>query len=168
MTYEDFTTYQIVEENASDITVNSSTQLYLSFDRDETSYIYKDKGVGYFGDFIHYVDIQEDPAATSVHSSYMYVWGVSNSINNANLWTEGLAVNMGYSTTGGAHTVIYLWDIGLGTYDVWEGGAINTRYYLICKRIGNLATVDIYSDATHTTLLDTSSSRTWVELHISC
>lgn len=151
MALEDFTTYTEVD-SAGDITVTANKIAVYEMHRDANSYVHYDKGVSYFGNFIHTLKLAYGYCmATGAQAGF---WSVSA--------TEGthadfLATNnaMGalfWEDAGG--DVIYITDYtndNSDPYQITDG----TNYWLTIERDGTTLTCKIYSDATRTTLLDT-------------
>jgi len=149
MTLEDFTTYTIVEE-LDRITVDSSTQItFDGISRNEDTYIYKDKTAGYFGNYTHNIEFMEDGA--SIHSSMLGIWGVTNSIDDFNNWSEGQYVYINLNTSPSPDEVnVSLGDKGNSETDSTTLCLTDTRYYLVIERDGTTCTCKIYTDAEHT------------------
>jgi len=81
MAYEDFTTYTEFDEGSA-VTVDSATKVSWASlkTRNETSYLYKDKGVNYFaGDFTHKFEIQFSPMGDIAWSNH---WMLSNTVGD--------------------------------------------------------------------------------------
>ena len=151
MAYENFTLYTEVDADGT-ITVIAQQITYAPVDMDIDSYVYDDKGVGYFGDYEHNVDCIKD--ASTVHGSSVGVWGVSNSVDDFHNWSEGQQCQMNWNGVS-SKVYFHLKDKGNANNDSWLLGLQNTRYYLVPKRVGTTATIKIYTDAAHTVLVDT-------------
>lgn len=81
MAIEDFTTYTEVEEN-NHITVDGDGEgLTLVGRRDETCYIYKDYGAGYFGDFEHLVTVKVYTSSGS-NTRGANCWAMTNDLGD--------------------------------------------------------------------------------------
>jgi len=157
----DFTTFTEVDPN-SDLTVTATRITVDTMRRDVSAYVYKDRGVGFFGgDYEHDVDV--NCSAATANESEMVVWMLSNVVKDkgnheaANddfhlvtlfRWTDGLR--------------IYLQErYGTSTYsDIYVGLSYGVTYYLTIKRDESIGTYGrlycyIYSDSARTTLIDT-------------
>ncbi len=115
MANENFTTYTEVDPN-SRITKTSTKVTWAALDRNETAYVYKDKGVDFFdGDFTHLLTVY---MTTLVNGSYVYAWALTNDLNsirvidNAN--GDALGVWLG-GLTAGVIPTITLYELDGGT-----------------------------------------------------
>jgi len=82
MAIEDFTTYTEVDEGA-DISVAAAKINYTELPRNVTSYVYKDKGAGYFsGDFEHKFSFKITAVNTGTAVPTTSVWLLSNDLND--------------------------------------------------------------------------------------
>jgi len=152
---EDFTTYTEVDSN-DHIAVTAN---HIDFDAyaNEDAYLYDDKGVDYFGDFEHRIDIK--PVSYSDNDIQVNVMLLSNDIDDA----YGLHF---YNKTFIAITV-YRIDTGFGNRISLEenynftlhkdycAASFGTWYYLTVNKAGTDLSCKIYSDSARTTLLDT-------------
>jgi len=159
MALEDFTTYTEVDPN-SDITIIANEIDVDTMRRDVEAGVYKDDGISYFGDLTHLFDSSWDAAD---NQGLVGVWGLSNgpyrTIQEMGDADEGLVVSY-YNNSGNFQ--VYLID-----YGVWPdpagvdyhdfGGAPPGLYYYEISRSGTAATLNIYSDAERTVLVDTLS-----------
>jgi len=150
MGYEDFAAdYTEVDPNNhfAQVTVkNTGTNV----NRNETAYVYKDFGVGHFDECEHLFDMRCTNKGGI--SSIIVYYGQSNSLNDYNNWTSGIAVRF-YNVAGVVR--IYLSDRGSASTDFYNA-AEGTTYYCTLKRFNSTdLTLKIYSDAARTTLLDT-------------
>ena len=154
MGFEDFTTYVEVDVDGT-ITVAAQQITVNPLDRDVSSYVYRDRGVGHFGNFVHYIDVKEN-AGTSALNSVMMGWGLNNAVNNFFASGAGNPAICVMVKKLAANIEIRLQDRGNLNNDTNVGLATNRRYYLKMERTGltNL-TCKIYSDAAHTVLVDT-------------
>lgn len=153
VTYEDFTTYTEIDPN-SHITVTTTKVEWSGLDRNEEAYVYKDFGVGFFGDFEHDVEIEESTGSTN--GAISGFWIISNVIDDMQThWTgtQGLVFLGNYDA--GNHRFI-IRDGNSGNQDIWVGLA-DTLYYCIVTRVGNTFTVKLYDDVPRTNLKATLS-----------
>lgn len=157
MANEDFTTYTKVDPDGK-LTVTSAKVAATALPQNGTgqSYVYKDKGVGFFtGNFSHNFEIQA--TAHSGNSYYSY-WGVSNQIADRAATTNGYDVLILFD---GANYQIYFEEINSGSfYQATYQISGSTSYYCTFRRntaVGANGTIylDIYSDSGRTTLLTT-------------
>ena len=153
MAYEDLTTFTEVDPSnhwSQTATRNTGNPIIDV----ENSYVYKDYGVDYFGDYKHHVD-----ACLTTSGAFLMgrpnigVWGVTDNPGAYEDLTEGQIVAF-YRINGG--TKLYLEDIGNSNNDSYVIG-VGTVYYLIIERSGSTCTCKIYSDSDRTALLDTLS-----------
>ena len=155
MPLEDFTTYTEVDPN-NHITVSQYHIDHNAY-RNEDAYVYKDKGSGFFTDFIHKVDVRSDFAQ---ENALGVVWSLQNDLNdvygiyNANK----TCVYVFFYYRGADHTrricLREVYNGSLYTTD-WVGADTNTWYYLTIEKSGTSLTCKIYSDSARTNLLET-------------
>lgn len=166
MATEDFTTYTETDPN-SRITVTSAKVSWSGLTRNETAYVYADKGAAHFsGDFTHHFD--GESTSESASDSIGNFWMLANAVKNMQaLDTDGddyLACFYFDQTP-----LIFLRERDSSTnYQDFYSGASATQYWYECERdetVGTYGTIylRIYSDSGRTTLLDTLS----VTLHTS-
>lgn len=157
VTYDDFTDFTEVDAN-SDITVNSATLMTLStVIRSAETYVYIDAGAGEITDFTG--EIQVDPSGGGATEQYgrVAVYGWSDAINDISGWSDGVFIRSRATST--TVQVMELHDVTGGLLDT----SINLNYndqYLSIDRTGTTTTVEIYSDASRTSLTDTISGTT--------
>lgn len=155
MSVENFTTYTEVEEITDIFSVAANKIDFTDAMMDESSYVYKDFGVGYFGDFTHLVTFYL--SSTNLGSALCWHgYGQQNEITDF------------YSATGDALITFMLGRTGF-VYSIYceekEGGvngdfdffdiSVDTPYYLTISRNGTVYQVLIYDDAGRTNLVDT-------------
>lgn len=154
--YENFNTYTDVEPD--DRIQKTSTHIDAYLIQSENSYVYKDFGLNYFGDFEHSIDIRQvDDSPTNWFTGFS--WGMANviePIKNGEDTKTKIAVGFYQSGSSG------LWKVTLnelynGTWYVDAGSncPINTWRYLRIEKHGTLFTCKIYSDLTRTNLIET-------------
>jgi len=155
--YEDFTTYTEVDPN-SHIGLAGANHVDHYALRNEDAYLYKDKGVDYFGNFEHLVDVRSDFLQSGCLGA---VWALTNDVDDM----QGLTVG---SKT---FVVVYFYRQDVNDYRMYlfegYGGstyqsspfacALNTWYYLKIAKSGTSITCKIYSDVARTSLLNTLS-----------
>lgn len=162
--YEDFTTYTRVEPDAH-ITVVSPTEITHDAYRNETAYLYSDKGAAHFGDFVHLVDVKVTNIFNEINPRGI-VWMLSNNLNDA----QGILASGTQSCLN-----IYPFMANFGLADIWlaidevHDGArfwqisaafampLNTTRYFKITKTGTAFSVDVYSDAARTLFLFTLS-----------
>ncbi|KKM74742.1 hypothetical protein LCGC14_1397280 [marine sediment metagenome] len=169
MAVENFTTYTEVDPN-SKITVTSSKTSWATLRRNESAYVYIDKGVNYFGgDFTIYLTYNQTGGVGN--SGAGQCWTLANLVNDAQSIITANDDYLSILCTVGVLKAIQLEECDGGTlyysaadYDITEG----TDYYLKIVRdeaVGTYGTLYLYtySDAARTTLLNTQS----ITLHSS-
>ena len=147
MVYEDFTTYTEVDIVADRIQKTAQHIDHVAV-RNETTYLYKDKGAGYFGDFTHLIDVRT--ASHVGNTSLAFTWMLSNTISEAK----------GQEIVTNKHLGVYLYDSGEPQLKLnvlyWDGSssatdsyaaAESTWYFLVLKRVGTSFTCEIYDNA---------------------
>jgi len=115
------------------------------------SYFYKDFGVGHFANYTHLIEFYLDAAP----GTGVALCGYSVGTTYDDLAGQGDAFQaFMYGMTGGAGTQIRIKDASDGNYDFYAI-SLDTSYYLKCIRNGTTWSVEIYSDSSRETLLDT-------------
>jgi len=151
MALEDFTTYTEVDPN-SHIGLVGTDHIDFAAYRNEDAYLYKDYGVGHFGNFTHKIDVK---LLDEVNSTLGFFWVLANSINDVKGIEDASQTAIGLYAYGGSSstndyprfTVRESYG-GSGYQDV---GATNlstgTWYYLLIKKTGTAFVVGVYSTA---------------------
>ena len=147
---EDYTTFKEIDPN--DHLAVSSNRLSFEAHRNEDCYLYKDYGEGFFGNFVHEVDLKVTSADKGCEGA---VWMLSNYVDD--VW--GIALHgepaIGVDFTTG---YIYLWE-RKNSELYWDFFLFtpNKPYYLTIKKIGTSLTCEVYSDSARTNILKTLS-----------
>jgi hypothetical protein len=153
ITYEDFTTYTEVDED-SDITITSSTLITVStMIRNVTSYVYKDFGVDYFGNFEVWTDA-EITAAQSTAS--VTILGMSNSTSNMteggmDSGNSGISLRMYYGNDGKYYLSLKDWSNNNRDDNVQDNNP--GKVYWVLERNGTTLTAVGYTDIARTNVL---------------
>jgi hypothetical protein len=155
---EDFTTYTEVDGGA-DITVAASSLTLDNLERDETAYVYKDFGSGYWsGDF----DIRCKVNLSSVvQASWINVLTLTDD-NSGNIKDikDASGSSLGiilYGTDDSTFTARIL-EINAGANSNAEGTvelSESTDYYIRHKRIGTTVTLEIATDSNFSAIVET-------------
>ena len=151
MALEDFRTYTEVDDDG-DITVTQTKCDVSTMRRDAVSYVYKDMGVGHFGEFEHKFTIH---IGTADIFGVCGFWGLSNGAyteQDKRDDNEGLMFKLYERAVGVESLELNEWPAF--SSDLYDGDA-NTTYYITIERAGLVLTAKIYSDAARTLLLDT-------------
>ena len=158
MPTENFTAYTEVDPNGR-FTVTAGKIDCDDLDRDETAYVYDDKGVGHFGNaWTHYFEqtLYQDQA-----SSICAEWAVANDVEDYKAWLDNdrYAVVAWHYNSGGT-LQLRLTETKDGDGYSWVGGAWSTKYYCTIIRSGaNGKTFSIYyyTDSGRTSLAASGS-----------
>lgn len=145
------------------ITTTTRRATWTDLDRDETAYVYCDKGVGRFsGNFVHYLTVS---ATACDDGAYIAFWALTNDLNDLrtidNAGGSWLAVSMLYASE--STFTLNLSECYSGSVDGDTYVAqLDTPYYLKIARdesVEDYGTLYcyIYSDAGRNTLLHTLS-----------
>jgi hypothetical protein len=150
-------TYTEVDPN-SDITLTADKAEFDTMQQVANSYVYKDFGVDYFGDFE--VDFEAEITYSDASVPQVVLCAFSNTIGSKQTMvnaTDGLVMSINYVSNGSTITTAIKcldendWDIFV------EGGStVPLRYYTF-KRSGTVLTLDIYSDSARLILVDALS-----------
>lgn len=148
---EDLTTYTEVD-GPGVLTVTSTRVTALNADDDQTYYVYKDFGVGFFNGFDINFEIYMD--ALSLGSGRLLM-GLANSINNWAQWGV-TTVGVTFEANAGTPNEIELWRGYIGGVDTYTNAQDATIYYCSLKRTADSDTVtlEIYSDSNRQNLVD--------------
>ena len=152
MATEDFTTYDEVDPN-SRITVTASKLDINALYRNEDAYISDDKGAGHFATtFDHDVKVTQREAQFGALGVF---WAVSNSVDDLNALITGNLESIVVYFYAGSPPTITLRETEASVFDTYTY-TNETAYYCSAERTGDTTMVlRIYSDAAHTSLLDT-------------
>ncbi len=149
---QDFTTYTEVDTGAK-LTVTASRITAANMLRNEDCYVYKDFGASYFDGLKIYFEIYN--SSTAADQGIGGLGLTQTTINDLNAWATPDIRISAYSVTPPTLNLAR----GATTTDTSIGLADNTLYYCTLSRAagGDVVTLDIYSDASRTTLVDTLS-----------
>ena len=155
MTLQDLTTFTATDPN-SKWTLTTTRCTATNLPRNNDSYVWKDFGVGYFGDLRHLLDTQLTNVTGSISADnlIMGIWSINagkgsyqdQDLNSHQLYWAPLAVTTTYTliiAKGG--TVI----------DRSVALTLNTTYYLTITRSAAVFSVIICSDDNRTVIVDT-------------
>lgn len=146
---EDLSTYTEVDPN-SHISATSSRMTGTDINRNETAYAYCDKGADYFDA----LDIDFDIFTSNLDSNdILGVFGVSNTLNHIGAFGTSDIKVLFYYPSGGSRGLYLGTGGGLDSMVI----SLNTPYYCTLERAAGSANVslNVYSNAARTTLLDT-------------
>jgi len=160
-----------VDENG-DYTISQFKIHANSMRRDANSYNYIDYGVDYFGDFE--IQCVVEIEASENYSNFEFLM-LANTIGTRQDHldaSEGIGIQA-YGGAGDSNAELQIYDNPLSNSDIYEpGGTTISRKYCTWKRVGTTLTLEIYSDAARTVLVDTltitCSSTAFRYLHIGC
>lgn len=151
MAYEDFTTYTEIDEG-DDITVTTNKVEWDTMTSDVTSRVFKDFGVGHFGNVEHLVEIEFKTSTVYGGSAF---WIISNALTDLqDMFGNKPPGLVFYGMQYEGSYQFRLHDCESGNGDIWNG-SVNTLYYCTVERAGTSGTVKIYSDSDRTDLLTT-------------
>jgi len=158
MGYEDFTTFTEVDVDFDRIQ-KTANHIDHSAKSDETTYLYKDYGIGHFGDFTHKIRTK----LVSGHNDDAtcgYVWVLANDIagcywlryNNKTFiglyicYTAGTQLQFVLNETHGDNGY---WDWNTGGFDLGDW------IYVKIVKTGTSLNAYLYSDSSYSILVDT-------------
>ena len=149
--YEDFTTFTEVDIGADRIQKTANHIDHLAY-ANENTYLYKDYGIGHFGDFTHKFQFKVD--ASTKHHSNVYLLA-----NEINISISLILGNKTHIKVFSYENKIYLRERYGGTSytDYYTGVSIDTWYYIRVVKSGTSLNVYIYSDSGFSNLIDTLS-----------
>lgn len=155
--YEDFTTYTEVDPN-NHIALVGTDHIDFQGYRNEDCYLYKDKGVDYFGsNWVHSIDVR---IASSDWYAVSECWMLSNDLDDMQgliLGTKTFLTIYFYEASVGVISIYLREQHAGGGYQDGYNGVENTWYYFTITKVGTDLTCKIYSDSERTSLLDTLS-----------
>lgn len=140
MPIEDFTTYTEADPGA-DVTVDSNTVSWDDLNcRNTDSYVYRDKGVGYYdGDFVNRFIIER--GADIDNGAIVYHWVIANVKDDFQAFKDddrdAAGIRVYYSTGSSSGIYLNLIEAGEQLQDGWAGSGIpaaGTPYYITVKR----------------------------------
>lgn len=154
--YEDFTTFTEVDIGADRIQKTARHVDHLAY-RNETTYLYKDYGAAYFGNFTHKIKVK---AVNSSSNALSIPWVLANDLGDVKALADASKTYLGFYLYHDGDLAIVLEEgyNGEAYYDVNAGGFDYDEWAYI-KIVKNGASIDayLYSDAEYTTLVDTLS-----------
>ena len=144
------------------LTLATTKVTFATLDRDDDAYVYKDYGAGYFsGDFEH--DLKFIVTSVQNASAFVFPWSMGNKVDDYHNMSLGGYTRLGvciYGTAANAFKFSCMYDEEWG----WSSKTNYApgTYYLTIRRVEAVGTygtlyLDIYSDATRETLLETVS-----------
>jgi len=152
MALQDFATYVEVDPN-SHITVTKN-RVDQEMHEDEDAYVYKDFGVGHFGDFEHRLTAQYN---TVEEYSYFWFHVLTNDIDDMKGLLDGGKAFLGIFFWDNAYLVLEYFD---GTTRYQDGYAppfpfipFETPFYFTIRRSGSTYECEMYDDAARTSLV---------------
>jgi len=159
MAVEDFTTYEEVDTEDDRIQFVGTNHIDFDAYENEKTYLYKDFGVDYFGDFEHRIDIKGVYESAGFPTGSF--WLLANSVDayyDLILDSQNfIKLGQGYEVPPATLLILSEWhNVSGGQNDTFTG-VLGTWYYLTIKKVGASLTCKIYSDSDRTNLLDTLS-----------
>jgi len=152
---EDFTAYTEVDPNDHINVVNSTHIQVTDIAEDEDAYLYRDYGAGFFANFTHYLEVRLDDHISA--TARANCWAVANEIDDWTGVSDGFSVQVAWANAAGT------WRLKLAKMEAGTETSASadvsggTWYYLTITRNGDTLTLDIYSDANRSTLVDSLS-----------
>lgn len=150
---EDFTTYTEVDPN--DHIAVSAHEVIATLHQTENAFIYKDKGVGHFGDFVHTFELRAMPSGLRGRSA---CWVLANAVASERdlLMAHELFLSIQIIELGTAEIALQLYSFnGSSGHTSAIDCDLPTDTWLTVSRQGDEYTLEVYSDAERTNLLAT-------------
>ena len=124
--------------------------------RDADTYVYDDFGAGYFGNVVIYF---ESEITAYDDQSVAYIFALTNIADaDAGDLSSGNDAIYVYQSRSGSNVNIRLGDFNADDSDTrTTAGSSHPHYYFTFERSGSSATLDIYSDPSRQTLVQTLS-----------
>ena len=146
LTIEDLTTFTEVDQN-SDITITSSKCNFVSLDRVAVSYVYKDYGVGDFGEFDIDFEFYIQEGASEGAAILFAVSNITGTMADMITASDGITM-YAYMNTNNLRTEIRDWSQGAGAIlHTFGGGTTTSVVYATATRVGTTFTVSLFSDS---------------------
>lgn len=153
--YEDLSTFTEVD-SAGDLTVATYRVDYDTMRRDASAYLYKDYGAGNFTDFEIQFEMEITAAGNQANNMIAGVSNTVGTLSDHDSAGDGLVI-VGYNS-GASALGLYLIDYPTLNNDSYiTASASISLLYCTLTRSGTTATLDLYSDASRTTLVDSLS-----------
>lgn len=139
----------------SDITIVSNKVTVDTMVRNITSYVVKDFGAGYFGDY----DIDFEVEVTGGSGTGLStIISLSNTLGDLQDGVDANDIICHQLYNNNSNLQIYLNCQNTDEADIYtDGGDTSSLLYCTTKRVGSIATLYIYSDSARETLVDTLS-----------
>jgi len=155
MPREDFTTYTEVD-TANNRIQRTATHVDHAATRNEDTYLYADKGAGFFTNFEHWVDVRSDfLTASGSGVLYMLSEAVDDRVGLKNASKTYIGVTV-YNAAG-VYRIYALEGYAGSEYVSYTTISANTWYYLVITKSGTSYQVKVYTDSARTSLLATLS-----------
>jgi len=153
--YEDFTGASWIEVDPnSHINV---TQYHIDHwnIRNESAYMYNDKGTDYFNDFTHLIQAK---AVSGNYAGRAYFWVLANAVDDMSGLISGTCLSVWFYKSTPTTLIIYLREWYAGTpYSDSYVALMDTMYYFTIQKDDTSLSCKIYGDSDRTNLLDTLS-----------
>jgi len=156
MPVEDFTTYTEIEEITDIFSVAANKIDFIDAPLNESSYVYKDFGVGHFGDFEYLITFYASSNNLGSSASFCGCAQQNEITDFKSVTGDGLYIHLSLAI-GWSSIQIVEKDggvIGSGDYD---NISFDTPYYLTVSRNGDTYQALIYDDEGRTNLVNTIS-----------
>lgn len=155
-TAQDYTAYTEVDGPAR-ITAISNALSISKVDEDEECYVYDNKGFGHFAyNFTYDFDLYVS-STDSVHGSEVYIWGISNKIDDLYNTSDCIRLWAQYWTIGGNVVRLVLREIKNGSIVAYNSSgfvlSVNTNWYFRIERKQNVIYTTVFSDSSRQIVL---------------
>lgn len=144
-----------VEDSGSDFTLSQLRTTFDTMQRQAISYVYKDFGVDYFGDFE--VEFEFEITASQTNG-FVVLANLSNTIGTYQDQADALDSIQVFVYNNAGSMTVYLRDHSSGNTDTYiPGGTTTSLLYCTLVRQGTACYLYIYSNSDRSTLVDTLS-----------
>ena len=154
-TFEEFLTYTEVDAE-TDITVTDTRVTWITQRRDANNYVYFDFGAGYWGDFVcnfTYV-VSDIEAGDGSNAALNWIFAIANHTSRVGIGGANVGVLLEISENG---AVDDRFRFRLGVLPAATFGAFRNigTFYISIDKSGATVRFRVWSDSTHTALLET-------------
>jgi hypothetical protein len=149
--YEDLTGFTEVD-SGSDLVVHKNRVEITNMQEDADSYVYKDYGASYFGDFVIRFEIDVNTVANTSETAFVCVSDTIGSKADMVAADDGLRMYVRADATG---TDLWLVCESTDNSDSYQRTAYLANFHCEMERSGTTLTLKIYNDKFFTDLADT-------------
>jgi len=150
MTYENLETDYTFVNTSGKLTRAGNRLTWANYERDDIGRVYKDHGIGNFGNFKHWfdLDLSDVEAGDADSRGFIYLYSVSNQNAVTIAPKNQILISLGQNGAVDDQYKFELtqWTGNILDFDVFSGVIADLdKVYVCLKRVGTAITLDVYS-----------------------